>query len=189
MDYARVYDQLIACARGRKRHGYMERHHVLPKCIGGDDSKDNLVFLTAKEHFIAHKLLARMHQNVYGLWQALVAMGRLSGYKSRIFASERERAAELRRNFRYSPESKAKMSASAKTRGRNAPKTEFKPGQQPWNAALPTEKSHRYGKKHAPETIQRMRASQQARREAHSALMKQWWQDRKAAENLKGVPA
>lgn len=175
-----IYDDLIARARGRSRHGYMERHHIIPKCMGGSNRKNNLVYLTAKEHFIAHKLLVRIYPDVYGLWQALIAMGRIVHFKSRIFASERQRAAELRRGFKYSAKSREKMSESAKARGRNSAKTEFKPGQKPWNTGLPPEKSHRYGKKHSEETIARMTQSQKARREEHSARMKLWWQERKA---------
>jgi hypothetical protein len=155
--------------------------------MGGKNGKDNLVYLTAREHFMAHKLLVRIYPEVYGLAQALIAMGRLSQFRSRIFASERQRAAELRKGFRYSVKSREKMSTSAKGRGRNSVSTEFKPGNRPWNAGIAPEKSHRYGKNHTPETIQRMRDAQQARREAHSAIMKQWWQDRKAAKTLKGA--
>lgn len=157
MDYAAIYDDLIARARGRSRHGYMERHHIVPKCMGGSNSKGNMVYLTAKEHFIAHKLLVRIYPEVYGLAQALIAMGRLSQFKSRIFASERQRAAELRRGFRYSDESREKMSASAKARGRNGAKTEFKAGHKTWNKGLTPEESHRYGYKHCAETKARMR--------------------------------
>ena len=157
MDYAVIYDSLIARARGRSRHGYMERHHIVPRCMGGSNRKENLVYLTAKEHFIAHKLLVRIHPNVYGLWQALILMGRLVEFKSRIFASERQRAAELRRGFKYSAESREKMSVSAKARGRNGAKTEFKPGIEPWNKGLAPEESHRYGYKHRDETKARMR--------------------------------
>jgi hypothetical protein len=180
VDCVRIYAELVGRARGRERHGYMERHHVLPKCMGGSNRKDNLVYLTAKEHFIAHKLLVRMHPEVYGLWQALIAMGRIAQFKSRIFASERQRAAALRRGFRYSDKSKERMSSSASARGRNSPKTEFKAGQKPWNAGLPPEMSHRYGKKHSAETIARMVESQRARKVEHSARMKLWWQERKA---------
>jgi len=187
VDYGAIYDKLMGRARGRLRHGYMERHHVLPKCMGGTNRKDNLVYLTGREHFIAHKLLVRMHPNVLGLWLALIAMGRLSEYKSKIVASERARAAELRRSFRFSDESKKRMSKSAKARGRNSPKTEFKPGHRTWNAGLPAEQSHRYGKRHSAETIERMRAAQQAGRAEQSARMKLWWQDRKAAAQHQGA--
>lgn len=47
--------------RGRFACGYeyCERHHIVPKCIGGTNDKDNLIDLYAHEHFIAHKLLAK----------------------------------------------------------------------------------------------------------------------------------
>ena len=37
---------------------YCERHHIVPKCIGGTDANDNLIDLFAREHFEAHRLLA-----------------------------------------------------------------------------------------------------------------------------------
>ena len=46
------------------REDYCERHHIVPKCMGGEpktlswERHPNVVWLTAKEHFIAHKLLA-----------------------------------------------------------------------------------------------------------------------------------
>ena len=158
MDYGSIYEDLMARAYGRSRHGYMERHHIVPRCLGGSNRKDNLVYLTAREHFLAHKLLVRMYPEIWGLWTALMLMGRLANHKSRIFESERTRAAEMRRSFRYSKEAREKMSKSAKSRGRNSPKTEFKPGLVPWNKGLPPEESPRFGKHHAPETKQKMSA-------------------------------
>jgi uncharacterized protein YlaI len=40
---------------------YFELHHIIPKSLGGSNKKSNLVLLTAKEHFIAHLLLFKMH--------------------------------------------------------------------------------------------------------------------------------
>lgn len=40
---------------------YTERHHILPKCMGGKDEESNYVLLTAKEHIIAHMLLQRCY--------------------------------------------------------------------------------------------------------------------------------
>lgn len=54
--------------------GYVEVHHVLPKCMGGTDAPDNLVALTAEEHFVAHQLLCKMHPEVRGLAFAMVNM-------------------------------------------------------------------------------------------------------------------
>ena len=43
----------------RKSLGYFEEHHILPKSLNGTDRPENLVNLTAREHFIAHALLIR----------------------------------------------------------------------------------------------------------------------------------
>lgn len=52
--------QNILETRGRFACGdeYHERHHIIPKCMGGLNDENNLIDLFAKEHFIAHKLLA-----------------------------------------------------------------------------------------------------------------------------------
>jgi len=58
MDYQKIYNQLIerAIERG-KPNCYSEIHHIIPRSEGGDNTDNNLVTLTAREHFIAHKLL------------------------------------------------------------------------------------------------------------------------------------
>lgn len=47
-------------ARFRDPPPYFERHHVIPRCMGGNDSAHNIVRLTAEEHFVAHQLLVKM---------------------------------------------------------------------------------------------------------------------------------
>ena len=61
MNYQKVYNQIIERARGRELEGYRERHHILPRSMGGDDSPENLVDLTAREHFVCHWLLTKIH--------------------------------------------------------------------------------------------------------------------------------
>ncbi len=63
MNYLKIYDQLIDRAQTRKLEGYIEQHHIIPRCIGGTDDKSNLAILTAREHFIAHKLLCEIYPN------------------------------------------------------------------------------------------------------------------------------
>ena len=45
-------------------NGYGENHHILPKCfkLGGEKSSENIVKLTAREHYICHLLLAKMFE-------------------------------------------------------------------------------------------------------------------------------
>ena len=62
MNYKLIYDQLILKAKSRSNLiGYSEIHHIIPKSLGGLNSKSNLVQFTAREHFIAHILLAKIH--------------------------------------------------------------------------------------------------------------------------------
>jgi hypothetical protein len=74
MNYEKIYQQLIDRAITRTLTGYKERHHIVPKCMGGDNSKLNLVDLTAREHFIAHKLLCKIYPTNKGIQLALWAM-------------------------------------------------------------------------------------------------------------------
>jgi len=61
MDYKKIYDQLIESRKSLIRHKgdgiYYEMHHIIPRSLGGSNKKENLVLLTAKEHYIAHYLL------------------------------------------------------------------------------------------------------------------------------------
>ena len=59
MKYIEFINSIIN-TRGRFSCGdvYHERHHILPKCMGGSDDADNLIDLYAREHYEAHKLLA-----------------------------------------------------------------------------------------------------------------------------------
>lgn len=62
MDYQKHYNRLIDMAKMRnKPDGYTERHHVVPRSMGGLEQKSNLVVLTAREHFLAHYLLAKIN--------------------------------------------------------------------------------------------------------------------------------
>lgn len=74
MDYKRIYNELIYRGKVRTLDGYKETHHILPKCLGGGDSKENLVELTAREHFIAHQLLHKIYPEHKGLIFAVFSM-------------------------------------------------------------------------------------------------------------------
>lgn len=65
MNYKEVYDNLVETAlskkRSRKDGNYYESHHIIPKSHGGDNSKENRVLLTPREHFICHRLLCKIY--------------------------------------------------------------------------------------------------------------------------------
>jgi len=59
--YSKWYYNIVNRAKSiSNASGYTEKHHIIPKSLGGDDSIDNIVILTAREHFICHLLLPKM---------------------------------------------------------------------------------------------------------------------------------
>lgn len=61
MNYKKNYYDYIDYVKTLNRYKgdgkYYEKHHIKPRSLGGDDSEDNLVLLTAREHYLAHYLL------------------------------------------------------------------------------------------------------------------------------------
>lgn len=93
MDYQKTYNQIIERAKTRQLEGYKEKHHIIPKCMGGLDVEENLVELTAREHFLCHKLLCEIYQNnqklIWALW--LMAIGKQKSKKTEPYkVSSRE---------------------------------------------------------------------------------------------------
>lgn len=74
MNYHKIYESLIERAKLRKLSCYRERHHIIPRCLGGNDDSDNIVDLTPEEHYVAHQLLVKMYPNSPPLAQAAMMM-------------------------------------------------------------------------------------------------------------------
>lgn len=63
MNYEKHYRLLVLKALNRNLDSYTETHHIIPKCLGGSNEKDNLVNLTPEEHYLAHLLLVKIYPN------------------------------------------------------------------------------------------------------------------------------
>lgn len=77
MNYKLIYENLVK--RGQLRtsiEGYKERHHIIPRCMGGSDDASNLVDLTPEEHFVAHQLLVKIYPNDLRLVRACDVMSK-----------------------------------------------------------------------------------------------------------------
>ncbi len=61
MNYKKHYDLLITRGQNRLIEEYVEKHHIIPRCMGGTDDIENLVQLTPEEHYLAHLLLVKIH--------------------------------------------------------------------------------------------------------------------------------
>lgn len=72
-----MYEKFIEKYKTQKLDGvvYMERHHIIPKHIGGDNSESNIILLTYRQHTLAHLLLYR----VYGRFEDLTAYRLMRG--------------------------------------------------------------------------------------------------------------
>jgi hypothetical protein len=154
VNYAAHYDRLIerAILRG-KPPGYSERHHIVPRCVGGGNEPGNIVRLTPEEHFVAHQLLLKIfpgHKEL--IWSAIQMTGgnqkqrrsnKLYGWLRRRF---REHVREKAIGRKHTPETLAKMSAARKGKK---------------------------GKPHSPETKAKMSAASKGKKksEAHIAAL------------------
>jgi hypothetical protein len=58
--YTKWYNSIIENSNNRTIDGYTEKHHIIPRSLGGNDDSSNLAILTAREHFICHLLLTKM---------------------------------------------------------------------------------------------------------------------------------
>lgn len=81
--YTRWYYNIVQRAQSRVlTDTYTEKHHIIPRSIGGNNSVENLVRLTAREHFICHLLLTKMTEGKnrrsmsYAAWQMTFMNGR-----------------------------------------------------------------------------------------------------------------
>jgi len=87
MNYQKIYNALISNAQVRNSlQGYVERHHIVPKSLGGSDESINIIHLTAREHFIAHFLLAKIHGGTQ--WCAIIRFkhgNKKSYFNSRLY--------------------------------------------------------------------------------------------------------
>lgn len=77
MNYSRIYADFIADRRAKELNlkssgSYAEKHHVVPRSLGGDDAPTNLITLTPEDHFFAHLLLAKMHGGT--MWAPIAFM-------------------------------------------------------------------------------------------------------------------
>ena len=58
MNYQIIYDNLINQAKNRLVDGYTEKHHILPKSMGGSNQAFNIVKLTGNKGVVEVLCLA-----------------------------------------------------------------------------------------------------------------------------------
>ena len=122
MDYKKIYNQIIERAKNREIEGYTEKHHIIPKCIGGSDINVNIVKLTAREHFLCHMLLCEIYPKKHKLKHALflMAIGKQKVKEktyiigSRVYERLRKEYSKMLTGTKQSDETKLKKSITMK---------------------------------------------------------------------------
>jgi hypothetical protein len=134
MNYRKNYDDYIVYVKslGRRKlnrsdpgYVYYERHHIIPKCMGGEDVSDNVALLTAREHMLAHYLLMKIFP---GYWRLAYSFGCfschfnmqrslfLSKASTKMFQLAAEAKSSAQHNSHISIETRQKLSEAGKKR-------------------------------------------------------------------------
>ena len=176
MDYSKIYDNLIQKGVNRELTsplaGYSERHHILPRCLGGTDVPSNRVRLTPEEHYVAHLLLVKMHPTEYKLlWAVIRMVGGSTNVKrtNKLYGWTRRRFIEYMRQPK-SDETRRRMSEYWTKHRREHPVTDEMRQRM---------RERNVGKKHSEETKKKMS-------EAHTGKPKSEAHKQKMSEQRKG---
>lgn len=89
MDYKKIYSDFIKNRRTLEAgiSGYSEVHHIVPRSYGGSDSPENLIRLTAHDHYFAHCCLAKIHGGK--MWFALSAIAMIATRRGRPYSKRK----------------------------------------------------------------------------------------------------
>lgn len=182
--YENWYNSIIDKARARVlTNTYTETHHVIPRSLGGLDTDENLVKLTAREHFICHWLLTKTTTGAARnkMINALVMMQGESTYQeryktkitSRVFANLREEYARHiseRNTGRIQPLAENAKQKAAMTGRKRAPFSDE------WLAKLKAarqgERNGMYGKQHSNETREKQSKKAIGRKQSNETIQK-----------------
>jgi|AntAceMinimDraft_18_1070375.scaffolds.fasta_scaffold09713_2 hypothetical protein len=177
MNYQKVYNNIIKNAKSKNRiklrknqknYIYYEKHHITPKCLGGRDKDDNLVLLTAKEHYVVHKLLTYIYtKNKRKLVNAFHRMTFDKNGNRKISSRDYEYAKFLKVTTPISEETRQKMRDHIFTDEHRKKLSESHKGLKYENRTLPSMKGMLnpfYNKKHSDETKRKMSESAKNRK-------------------------
>lgn len=133
-----TYNEFIDKCKARyiDENTYTEKHHIIPKCMGGTNDESNLITLTAQEHYIAHKLLAQENPDNNKIQFAFLMMSSNNKNKNleRDYIISEEEYAVAKKNF-----------------------SDSQTGEKNHNYGKCGELNSFYGKKHSEEDKKKMR--------------------------------
>jgi hypothetical protein len=182
MNYQKIYDNICSNTKSQNRVKgggvYYEAHHILPKCMGGNGyarqwkTHSNIVLLTAKEHFVVHKLLYCIHPNNKSIFHGYRMMAKMSAKtNNRNFNISSREYEEIRVEFAKSvsginapskrPEVAGKISEALK--GRELSQESKDKVSQTLKEYFKNNENPFKGKKHSDETKQKLSNSRKGK--------------------------
>lgn len=89
--YFKIINNALQDNRDKNKF-YFEKHHIIPKSLGGTNDPTNLVLLTAREHYICHKLLTKftIGESKKKMYCAMWAFNRKSKNQQRQVLNSRD---------------------------------------------------------------------------------------------------
>jgi hypothetical protein len=175
--YFHWYQNLIQKAKNRKLDDtvYKENHHILPRCLGGNNDNENLVFLTLREHYIAHLLLSKFYcgeagrKMHYAMWIMLLQQKKRG---SRVFEMYRTKYIETSLKTQVITDEFRKNVSKALT-GKKKTKTEKALKRyEIMKTEMRGSGNHMYGKKHSDETKKKISEKAKGRKPTKESIEK-----------------
>lgn len=150
---------------------HSERHHILPICKGGTDDEGNLIYLTYREHFTAHKLLAL--ENPFDM-KLVCAFWRMCNGNKDCTPEDYEIGRKLWKETPRSQEYRESLSKSLR-------------GRRPSEIAMRKAREARLGKKLSEDHIEKLRKAQSKPRKNYKSHPHTEESRRKISEAKKGI--
>ena len=122
MNYQKIYENLTA---KDMIADYTEKHHIIPRCMGGSDDIENIVCLTPEAHYVAHQLLVKIYPDNHKLIKAahMMTVGRNTnksyGWLKRKHSETMKQRPSNRKGVKLSAETRSKMKAARQSRSTN----------------------------------------------------------------------
>ena len=185
--YTRWYFSIV---KNTTNTGYVEKHHIIPKSLGGNNSKDNIALLTSKQHYICHLLLIKMTEgkNKSKMLMAAWAMGTLHASNHQRHKMNSRTFNKLREDALTNPDRIKNL--QEKNKKENNPfygRTQTDEAKQKMRQAkkgkYTGKDNHFFGKEHSVEVKERISASKkgktlsEAQKEERRRKMEKYYND------------
>lgn len=182
------YDNLIARARVRgldksSLDYYVEKHHIVARCMQGTDEKENLVLLTYQEHVLAHMLLHTIYPENDKLFLSFSLLLKEKHTEMKVFSVNIDYLSELKgrraevmrgdKNPMKNPEVAKRMSKSRKGipsfLGKHHREDTKELISSKMKSLYSKKENHpMFGKSHSPESIEKMRLAHKGQGHPHT---------------------